>query len=294
VKDEERKRTLFLRGFFFWVKGRLAIFWPPSRRTDWISSELTKEQGRGEKGKLRAQQEQRAKERERTESGDVGVRDLGGGEEVVLLEGSGLVKGTVNLVEETESSLGPDDESTEVTSGGELEEVESSDVDELDSGNVSESLGDTVVLVVDDEGSSSLTVSASTHLSLSGSGLPRVGDLDDVVVSLGSLQEGDGLLGLGVGLSGVGDDEGDLLDLLDSVSSGENERWEGGGGESRDDGESLLVLVHLDVPLSPDLGGGEHSSTSAHVSEGGLSSGERGTERVGKRTRGGRKNMTRQ
>lgn len=44
--EKKRRLTLFLRGFFFWVKGRLAIFWPPSRRTDWISSELT-----GEKGK---------------------------------------------------------------------------------------------------------------------------------------------------------------------------------------------------------------------------------------------------
>jgi len=166
-----------------------------------------------------------------------------------------------------------------VSSGGELEEVEPSNVNELDSGDVSESLDDSVVLVVDDQGSSSHSVPSSSHLSLSSSDLPGVGDLDDVGVSLGSLEESDGLLGLGVGLGGVGDDEGDLLDLLDSVSSSENERGEGRGGESRNDGESLLVLVDLDVPLPPDLGGSEHSSTSAHVSEGGLGEKEGKEER---------------
>ena len=221
-------------------------------------------------------------EREKlTQSGDVGVRDLSGGEEVILLKGGSLVEGSEDLVEEAESSLGPDNESSEVSSGGELEEIEPSNVNELDSGDVSESLDDSVVLVVDDQGSSSHSVPSSSHLSLSSSDLPGVGDLDDVGVSLGSLEESDGLLGLGVGLGGVGDDEGDLLDLLDSVSSSENERGEGRGGESRDDGESLLVLVDLDVPLPPDLGGSEHSSTSAHVSEGGL--GEREEERMGRR-----------
>lgn len=35
------KRTAaFLRGFFFWAKGRLVLAERPARRTDWISSEL--------------------------------------------------------------------------------------------------------------------------------------------------------------------------------------------------------------------------------------------------------------
>lgn len=33
---------------------------------------------------------------------------------------------------------------------------------------------------------------------------------------------------------------------------------------------SLLALVDLDVPLSPDLGRGEHAAGSAHVTESGL------------------------
>lgn len=37
-------------------------------------------------------------------------------------------------------------------------------------------------------------------------------------------------------------------------------------------GDSLLALVDLDVPLSPDLGRGEHATGSAHVTEGSLTS----------------------
>lgn len=67
------------------------------------------------------------------------------------------------------------------------------------------------------------------------------------------------------------DDEGAFLDLLDSVTSSENKGWEGRCGESRSDGVSLLVLVDLDVPFPPSLGRGEHSTTSAHVTESSLS-----------------------
>jgi hypothetical protein len=35
---------------------------------------------------------------------------------------------------------------------------------------------------------------------------------------------------------------------------------------------SLLTLVDLDVPLSPDLGRGEHATGTAHVTEGSLTS----------------------
>lgn len=35
-------------------------------------------------------------------------------------------------------------------------------------------------------------------------------------------------------------------------------------------GNVLLALVNLDVPLPPDLGGGEHATGTAHVTEGSL------------------------
>ena len=190
---------------------------------------------------------------------------------VVFLELGGGVLGSVYGIEELEGTLGPDAESAKVTTWGELKDIEAADVGELDTGNVSEGLDDTVVLGVDDEGSSSLLVSASTHLSLSSANLPAVADLDNIGVSLDGLEDSDGLLGLCDALNGIGDDERNLLDLLNSVTTGHDESGESSCGKSGNGSKSLLVQVGLDVPLPPDSGRSEHSSTSAHVSEGGLS-----------------------
>ena len=172
---------------------------------------------------------------------------------VVPLEGGSLLVGTEDLVEESESSLGPDDESTEVSSGSELEKVEGSDVASLDSGNVSESSNDTVVLVVNNERTTSHSVLSSSSLSFTGSDLLGGDDLGDVGVGVHSLEGGDGGLGLGDGLDGGGDDEGNFGNVLDSVTTGEDEGGESGGGNGGDGRVSLLVQVDLDVPLSPDL-----------------------------------------
>jgi hypothetical protein len=158
-----------------------------------------------------------------------------------------------------------------VTTWGELKEVESGDWASLDTWDVSESLDETLVLVVDDERTTSLPVTPVPHLSLTGTDLSGVGNLDDVGVSLDRLEELDGDLGLGDGLGGVGNDEWDLLDLLDTVTTGEDKGRESRCGKSRGNGVSALTLVDLDVPLPPGLGRSEHPSTSAHVTESGLS-----------------------
>ena len=204
------------------------------------------------------------------ETGDVGVADLGGGEDVVLLVDRLLVKSAKDIIEEGKGTLSPDNESAEVSTRGELEQVQSPDVDELDTGEVAEGLDDTVILVIDNEGTTALTVAAVPQLALSSTELARVGDLDDIGVSLESLEESDGLLGLGESLDFGGDDEGDFLDLLDAVATGEDERWEGRSGKGRNNSESALVLVDLDVPLAPGLGRREHATATAHVTKGSL------------------------
>lgn len=180
-----------------------------------------------------------------------------------------------------------------MSSWSELEKVEGSDVASLDSGNVSESSNDTVVLVVNNERTTSHSVLSSSSLSFTGSDLLGGDDLGDVGVGVHSLEGGDGGLGLGDGLDGGGDDERDFGNVLDSVTTGEDEGGEGGSGDGGDGGVSLLVQVDLDMPLSPDLnrtkgsssvlvscvdesccvtdlGGSEHSTTSTHVTESGL------------------------
>jgi hypothetical protein len=157
-----------------------------------------------------------------------------------------------------------------VSTRGELEEVELVDRAGLDTWNVLESTNNSLVLLVDNEWASSLPVSPVPHLSLSGTDLSRVGDLGNIGVSRDGLEELDSGLGLGGGLDAGSDDKGNLLDLLDSVTTGEDQRWESRSGDGRGNGVSLLVLVDLDVPLPPGLGGSEHSTTSAHVTESGL------------------------
>lgn len=198
------------------------------------------------------------------ESGNVGGRDLGLGKNK-----AGLL--LVDRVEGGNGGFGPDDESTDVTTGSELEEVEGLDGASLDTWNVLECSNDSFILGVNDQRSPSLPVPPVPQLSLSGPDLSRVGNLGDVGVSRDGLEQLDGSPGLLGGLDIGRDDEGTFLDLLDSVTSSENKGWESRCSESRSDGVSLLVLVDLDVPLPPSLGRGEHSTTSAHVTESSLS-----------------------
>jgi len=204
------------------------------------------------------------------DTGNIGVGDFGGGEEVVLLEESSLVKGTEDLIEESKGALSPDDEATDVATGSKLEEVESPDVGELNTGQVPESFDDAEVFAVDDQGTAALTVPSVPELSLTGAELAGVGDLDDIGVSVDSLQEGDSLFGLLVGLDAGRDDKRNLGDLLDAVTAGKDEGWDSGGGKGRDDSEATLVLVDLYMPLAPDFGGSEHATTTAHVTESSL------------------------
>ncbi len=170
--------------------------------------------------------------------GNIGRGDLGGWEIETRLGG-------VNVVKSRDGTLSPDDESTDVTTWCELKEVKSGNWASLNTWDVSESLDETFILVVNDERTTTLSVTPVPHLSLTGTDLSGVGDLDDIGVSLDGLEELNGDLGLGHGLGGVGDDEGNLLDLLDSVTTGEDEGWESRGGKSRGHSVSALTLVDL-------------------------------------------------
>lgn len=171
------------------------------------------------------------------ETGDVGVGDEVGGKEEVLLESGRSGGAAVDLVESGEGGRGPDDEATEVSTGGELEKVQGEDGRSLNTRNVAESLGQLLAVdlrVVDDERTTALAVAAATHLTLTGAELLRLGDLLDVRSSTDSLQQLNGSLGLGdsSGLESLGlDDERNLGDAGDAVTTGEEERRNGGGSE---------------------------------------------------------------
>jgi len=205
------------------------------------------------------------------DASDVRIGQAAGGQEVVLLQSSRLGAGTIKGLELLKGALSPDDEATEMATGGEGEQVQVAHVHQLDTGDVAEGLGNPSVLLEDDEGATALAEAAVTHLTLTGT--QGAGVLDTLDVSIGSqlLQHVHGLLGLLAGLGLVADDQGELGDGLDTMATGEDKGGQGGGSQGADNGISALVHRHLAVPAAPNLGGRKHATTTTHVTESTLS-----------------------
>jgi len=210
------------------------------------------------------------------QAGQIGVGNQVAGQKVVPLESRGAGGGAVDLVEGLESGGGPDDEAAEVTTGGELEEVEGEDGGGLNTGDVAEGLDEVLAVglgVVDDEGTAALAEAAVTELTLTSADLAGLLDLDEIGSGTDSLEEGDGGLGLGQGstLEDLGvNDEGNLGDVGDTVTAGEEQSGGRRSSQSGGGSETTLANVDLLVPLAPDLGRGEHTTGTALVTEGSL------------------------
>lgn len=98
-----------------------------------------------------------------------------------LFEGSVSV-GTENSVESSETTLGEDDESTEMSSWSELEDVESMDVASVNTWQVSSSVLQFVVsFVVDDQWSLSQDVSGVSQFTLTSSGVSGFSNLGKII-----------------------------------------------------------------------------------------------------------------
>lgn len=115
----------------------------------------------------------------------VRVGDSGHGQRVVALEGGLLGEGTVQGIQGLESTLGPDAEATQVTTGSQQEQVQCRDRNHLNTGNVAEGLGaGSGQVLVDDQGATALAVAAVAHLTLTGA--ESLGFLDTFNVGNGS------------------------------------------------------------------------------------------------------------
>lgn len=133
---------------------------------------------------------------------------------------SSELAGSEDGVELFESVFSPNAESSDVSSGGKLEEVESGNVDGLNSGNVSQSFNERYVgTLVDDQRSSSGSVSSVSDFTSSGSDLLSVNDFLDISPSSDVLKESDGFLGSFNLFGGVVNDEWEFRDVINSVSS---------------------------------------------------------------------------
>lgn len=189
------------------------------------------------------------------------------GKSVTRLEGSFFSEGTVDGFELFESTLSPDAETTQVTTGGQLEQVQSRDTGNFDTGDVTESLDNTAVFGINDKGTTAFTVATVAHLTLTGT--EGTAGLDAFNVSDGSnlLEDFDGSASLVDAFNSRGQDQGEFGNLLDAVTTSHDEGGQGRRSQSRDDSETALVDVDLTVPSAPDLGGTEHTTTTAHVTE---------------------------
>lgn len=150
-----------------------------------------------------------------------------------MLESSRRVVVSKVLVEGSKGTLSPNDKASKMASRSKREEVQSGDSDSFNSRDVTEGTSEFSLLFEDDERSTSLYISPVPHLSLTGADLLGILDVLNVLVGSEFLKEGDGVFGLFESLeTGVGNDEGDLRNLVDFVSSGKNEGREGRSSES--------------------------------------------------------------
>lgn len=203
------------------------------------------------------------------DSGKVGAGHHGSVHVVATLLLGAEAVGSENGVQGSEGRLSEHEESSEVTTRGELEDVKSVDIAGVNTREVSGgSLDGVFVVVVDEERSLSDNVFGVSVFALSSSGMSVVSNLGEVISATKSVQGGEQRLGVGEG-EGV-NDEGELRNGVDEMSSGHHERSAGGSSEGSGDGMSSLGDVDLSVPPSPDLEGSEHTGTSAHVTESGL------------------------
>ena len=107
------------------------------------------------------------------DTGKVGVDHGSSGDALAVL--------TVDGIEGLEGALGPDAETSHVSTGSELEKVETIDAAKLDTGKVAEGLFDAIVVGVNDKRTTTEGVATVAHLTLTGTDLLGVGSLLDVV-----------------------------------------------------------------------------------------------------------------
>jgi len=122
---------------------------------------------------------------------DVSIGQEWLGESVFQLLGRGLLVGAVEGIESLEGILGPDDEPSEVTTWSQVQEIQSSHGNQLNSGKIPEGSSQWRFLIVDDKWATSLCVTSIPHLTLSPSKLGGILRLLNVGECIEGLEEGD-------------------------------------------------------------------------------------------------------
>ncbi len=159
-----------------------------------------------------------------------------------------------------------------MTARSKILNVQSLDINDVDSRDVSQGSCQGLSLVVDDNQRSFLnSVLFASGLGNSASEGFSVDDSLDVLVAAESLKDLDDLFGL-LDLVDLGvEDKWELRDLVDLVASGLDQWKDSSGSNSGGQGVSSHSQVDFSVPSSVGDDWEGHSSLSDHVTEGGLS-----------------------
>jgi len=177
-----------------------------------------------------------------------------------------------DLVKGLEGRFSPDDESSEVTTRGQLSQVKSVDIADFNTWDVSDGSEESdVFVVVNEKWASTESVSLVSEFTLTSLDGLGVGDSFNIFVGTESLQESDDVSGLFNTFELVINNQWEVGDTADSVASSQNERSQSGSSQGSSDSVSLLFNVNLSVPSSPGLQRSEHSTFSTRVGEGTLS-----------------------
>jgi len=177
---------------------------------------------------------------------------------------------TVDGVEGFEGVFGEDEESADVSTWRESENIQGLDIEDFDAWDVSEGSDNTVVLGVDDCWSEFLDMFSITRFTSASSCSSGSVNSFDIIPSSHSFQQVNSLFGLFVILGGVADNTWYFWNFVDFVTFSHNESWDTGGSNGTGHSVSSLVDVALFVPSPPGLEWSEHPTSSAHITESGL------------------------
>merc|ERR1719189_248596 len=204
------------------------------------------------------------------QGGEVGVGHLWLGKVPAGLGSGRLPPCAVKPIKFLKCRLCPDAEPANVTAWGKFQQVQIVHLDDINTRDVPECLGDTLILVIDNKGAQLLHMAAIPQLTLASTHAAGGVNLGNISPSLVPPEELNGLLGASEALHRVGHHQRHLGNAINDVPLGHDECRNSSGGDGGAHGVPLLGDADLPVPPPPLLSGSKHAASSAHVSESSL------------------------